>query len=69
MLEHDRIEVSKGTDFSKIESLRGRVICHYWYFLNINFRLQPEGCNGCHDSMQKALNFNDAAIATVKENA
>ena len=51
MLEHDRIEVSKGTDFSKIESLRGRVICHYWYFLNINFRLQPEGCNGCHDSM------------------
>ena len=50
-MEHDRIEVSKGTDFSKIDGLRGHVICHYWYFLNINFRLQPEGCNGCQDSM------------------
>ena len=42
--------------------------CHYWYFLNINFRFQPEVCNGFHDLMQKVKGFNDVAIVSVKEN-
>ena len=25
-------------------------------------------CNGCHDLMQKAMNFNDAAIVSIKGN-
>ena len=25
-------------------------------------------CNGCHDLMQKAMNFNDIAIVSVKGN-
>ena len=25
-------------------------------------------CNGCHDLMQKAMNFNDVAIASIKGN-
>ena len=41
------------------------VICHHWYFLNINFRFQSEVC---HDLMQKAMSFNDAAMASVKGN-
>ena len=35
---------------------------HYWYFLD-----EPYLCNGCHDLMQKVMNFNDAAIVSVKE--
>ena len=23
-------------------------ICHYWYFLNKGFKLQPNVCNRCH---------------------
>ena len=41
-------------------------ICHYWYFLDKNFKYESYLCNGCHDLMKKAINFNDVAIASVK---
>ena len=41
-------------------------IYHFWYFKDIGFRYKPYLCNGCHNLMQKALNFNDVAIAYVK---
>ena len=44
MLEYDRIDVSEGTDIKKKKStgLRGCIICHYWYFVGINFRFQEK---------------------------
>ena len=56
-----------GTKSNKTEGLRECIVCHYWYFININFRFQPEVCNGCHDLMQKAMSFYDVAIVTVKK--
>ena len=41
-------------------------ICHYWYFLHKNFNYEKYLCNGCHDLMQKAMHFNDVAIASIK---
>ena len=32
-----------------------------------NFKYEPYLCNNCHDLMQKAMNFNDVAIVSVKE--
>ena len=43
-------------------------ICHCWYFLNKNFSDEPYLCNGCHDLIQKAMNFNDVAIVSIKGN-
>ena len=43
-------------------------ICHYWYFLDKNFNHEPCLCNGCHDLMQKAINLNGVAIASIKGN-
>ena len=37
-----------------------------WYFLNENFTYEPYICNGFHDLVQKAMNFNDVAIISVK---
>ena len=31
------------------------------------FKYEPYLCNNCHDLMQKAMNFNDVAIVSVKE--
>ena len=31
-------------------------------FLDKNFNYEPYLCNGCHDLVQKAMTFNDAAI-------
>ena len=41
---------------------------HLSVLFDINFRFEPEVCYGCHDSMQRAGNFIDVAIATVKGN-
>ena len=49
MLEYDGIDASEGIDANKISDLRERIICHYWYFLKINFKFQPELCDSCHD--------------------
>ena len=41
---------------------------HYWCLLDKNFNYEPYFCNGCPDLMQKAMNFNDIAIVSIKEN-
>ena len=39
-----------------------------WYFLDKNFNYESYLCDGCHDLMQKAMNFNDVAIVSIKGN-
>ena len=68
MLEYDKIDTSQGTDINKTSASKEYDICHYWYFLNNNFSYEPYLCNGCHNLMQKALNFNDIAIVSIKGN-
>ena len=68
MLEYDKIDVSEGIDINKTGASKECVICHYWYFLNKNLSYEPYLCNGCHDLMQKAMNFNDVAIVSIKGN-
>ena len=39
------------------------------FFKDIGFRYEPYLCNGCHELMQKAMSFNNVAIAYVKGSA
>ena len=64
MLEYERIDISEGIDIDKTSLSKECDICHYWYFKNY----EPYLCNGCHDSMQKAMSFNNVAIVYVKAN-
>ena len=66
MLEYDRIDNSEGTDISKTNASKECDVCHYWFFLSKHFNYEPYLCNGCHGLMQKAMNFNDVAIASDK---
>ena len=67
MLEYDRIVISEGIDVNKSSDKSKEChICHYWYFLDKNFRYEPHLCNGCHDLMPKAMSFNDFAIVSIK---
>ena len=34
--------------------------------LDKNFKYEPYLCNGCDDLMQKAMNFNDVAVVSIK---
>ena len=60
--------MSEGIDINKTNASKECDICHYWYFSDKNFNYEPYLCNGCHDLMQKAMNFNDVAIVSIKEN-
>ena len=69
MLVRDIIYISEGIDVNKTSSSKECDICHYWYFKDIGFKYEPYLCTGCHDLMQKAMGFNDAAIVYVKGSA
>ena len=45
MLYYDRIDVSEVTDIFKISESKECGICHYWYFLNKDFKFQPNVWN------------------------
>ena len=66
MLEYDRIDISEGININKTNAYKECGICHYWYFLDKNFKYEPYFCNGCHDLMQKAMEFNDVAVVSIK---
>ena len=68
MLKYDRTDISDGIDINKTNASDECDICHYWYFLDKGFKYEPYLCNGCRDLMQKAMSFNDAAIASIKLN-
>ena len=68
MLEYDGIDISEGTDINKTNASNECNICHYWYFKNIGFKYKPYLCNCYHDLMQKAMNFNDVSIVSIKVN-
>ena len=63
ILEYDKIDVSEGIDFNKTNASKECDICHYWYFLDKDFKFEPYPCNGCHDLMQRAITFNVAIIS------
>ena len=68
MLEYDIIDISEGIDINKTNASRECDICHYWIILDIKLNYEPYLCHGCHDLMQKAMNFNDVAIVSIKGN-
>ena len=66
MLEYDRIDISKGINVNKTNASKECDICHYYNFKDIGFKYKPYLYNCCHGLMQKAMNFNDVAIVSVK---
>ena len=68
MLEYDKIDISEGIDINKTNASKECDICHCWYFLDKKFNYEPYLHNGCHDLMQKAMNFNDVAIVSINRN-
>ena len=68
MPQYDKIDISEGTDINKTSASKECDICHYRYFLNKNYNYEPYLCNGCHDLMRKAVNFDDVTIVSIKGN-
>ena len=69
MLEYNKTDILEGTDANKTSASKECDIFHYWYFEDIGFKYAPYLCNGHHDLMQKAMNFNDVTIFHIKGSA
>ena len=68
MSEYKSIDLSTYFHINKTDGSRECIICHYLFFLEMNFESQPELCNGCLDLVQKAMSFNGFPIGSVKGN-
>ena len=64
MLHFNRIDVSVIIDVHNTSASKECNICHYWYFLNYSFKLQPNVCNRCHDLLMMPVS--DIAILNIK---
>ena len=66
MLYYDKVGFSEEIHVNKRSASKECDICHYWYFLNFNFKFQPNVCNRCHDLLMMSVNLSDIAILNIK---
>ena len=66
MFHSDRINTSEGIDVNKTRASKKCDLCHYWYFLNYSFKLQPNVCNRSHDLLMMSVTLSDIAILNIK---
>ena len=57
MLYYDRIDISEAIDVNESSESKECDICHYWYFLDKEFKSQQDVCNGCHDVLMMSMNL------------
>ena len=69
MLKYDRIDISEGIDVGKTDRSKECMLCHYWYFLNKNFKQGPYLCDGCYDVVQRSTDFKNIAVVHIKKSA
>ena len=62
---YDRIDISEEIDVDKTSASKECNICHYWYFLNYSFKVQPNDYNRCHDLLM-SMNLDNIAILNIK---
>ena len=69
MIEYERIDISERIDVDKTNKSKECMLCHYCYFLDINFSYGPYLCDGCYNFSQKSIDFKNIAIVHIKKNA
>ena len=42
------------------------MLCHYWYFKDVGFKLEPHICNKCHDILMAAYELKNTEILSVR---
>ena len=66
MLQYKNIDISEGVDTNKTSASKECMLCHYWYFKDFGFKLEPHVCNKCHDVLMTAYELKNIAILNVK---
>ena len=67
MIEYERIDISEGINVDMLDKSKECMVCHYYYFLDKNFRYEPYLCDGCYNIIQRCNKFKNIAIVHVKK--
>ena len=66
MLQYEKIDVSEKIDTNKTSVSKECILCHYWYFKYLGFKLEPHVCDTCHNVLMTAYELENIAILNVK---
>ena len=66
MLQYEKIDVSEGIDINRTNASKECMLCHYWYFKDVEFKFEPHVCNKFHDVWMTAYDLKNTAILNVK---
>ena len=66
MLHYEKIDVSEGIDINKTNASKECMLCHYWYFKDVEFKFEPHVCDKCHDVLMTAYQLKKIALLNVK---
>ena len=53
-------------DINKTSASKECILCHYWYFKSISYKLEPNVCHKCHHVLMTAHKLKKIAIPDVK---
>ena len=66
MLYYNEIGISEGIDVHQTIESKECNIFHYWYFLNKEFKFQPQVCNRSRDLLMTLMYLSNIAILKNK---
>ena len=66
MLQFKRIDVLKGIDINKWKKSKECMLCHYWFFKDIGFKIWQYASNRCHDLSMIDYELKNIAILNAK---
>ena len=69
MLQYEKIDVSEGVDVNKTSSSKECMLCHYWFFKDVGFKVKEHVCNKCHDLLMTAYELKNIATLSVRGTA
>ena len=65
MLYYDKIDISEEVDFNQASKSKKSDIFHYWYFLDKEYKFQPDVCNECHNVLMMSMNASNVAFLNI----
>ena len=67
LMQYERIDIwNIDIDIDKSGESKRYIICHYWHFKDIGYKVEPHVCNKCHDISMMAHELKTIAILIAK---
>ena len=66
MLQYKKIDALEGIETNKTIASKKCMLCHNWYFKDVEFKSKPLVCYKCHDILMTGYEVKNIAILNIK---